>query len=745
MNEVLSLKGKFDHIANRSRPGSPKLPTGAKVSADKLQQLIDDLETMKKYWADHRDIIPGMLISAFYIKITAKSNRISGFFSKGQAPNEKVVGAKFGQDAEKKDRHIITYYVSKEDVVNSIKHASEAKKILNNQFGGEIDYKTFNAEKNINKLDFDHFDIARTMFKKIIADAWFVEKFAVDENGAKGSDYRIVTLYNTGQATKEVLKRVGINISNDQMLDDQTVRLAENDINLLNERAPYLVAMAAVDLSKYSSADFGINDSFEDMTIPAPTSEPVVGVIDTPFDQDVYFADWVDYVDCIDSNIPQEPNDSNHGTCVDSIIVDGPSLNPELDDGCGRFKVKHFGVALSSSRTSSFTLIRQIRNIIRNNQEIKVWNLSLGSETEVNKNFISAEGAALDQLQVEYNVIFVVSATNRRPDDSKTKRIGAPADSINSLVVGAVDKDNNVPSYSRKGGVLSFFIKPDISCFGGDINGYMKVVDSDGRIDERGTSFSAAWITRKLAYLIEIMGLSREVAKALIIDSAYGWGDLPKNHDYVGNGIVPTNIKDILETPSDEIRFVIQGVSDKWNTYNYNLPIPTDKDDKYPFFARATLCYFSKCSRAQGVDYTNTELDLYLGRIKDNGRIDSINENHQSDLSDIAVREEDARNNFRKWDTVKHINQTVKSSARPKKAYKNPMWGISIKSKDRLGHNNRKNIPFGIVVTLKEMNGENRIDDFIQRLNLRGWIVTKIDIQERINVYNQAEQDIEWD
>ena len=175
------------------------------------------------------------------------------------------------------------------------------------------------------------------------------------------------------------------------------------------------------------------------------------------------------------------------------------------------------------------------------------------------------------------------------------------------------------------------------------------------------------------------------------------------------------------------------------------MPIPVDKDNKYPFFARGTLCYFSKCTRAQGVDYTNTELDLYLGRINDKGRIDSINENHQSDLSDSHIREEDARSNFRKWDTVKHINQTLNPSARPKKVYKNPMWGISVKSKDRLGHNNRKNIPFGIVVTLKEMNGENRIDDFIQQLSLRGWIVSKIDIQERVNVYNQAEEEIEWE
>lgn len=46
-----------------------------------------------------------------------------------------------------------------------------------------------------------------------------------------------------------------------------------------------------------------------------------------------------------------------------------------------------------------------------------------------------------------------------------------------------------------------------------------------GAIYLSGTSFAAPWITRKLAYLIYVMGLSREVAKALIIDAAAN-GDL---------------------------------------------------------------------------------------------------------------------------------------------------------------------------------------------------------------------------
>lgn len=39
----------------------------------------------------------------------------------------------------------------------------------------------------------------------------------------------------------------------------------------------------------------------------------------------------------------------------------------------------------------------------------------------------------------------------------------------------------------------------------------------------RGTSFAAPWIARKLSYLIDVLGLTRELAKALIIDSAAGW------------------------------------------------------------------------------------------------------------------------------------------------------------------------------------------------------------------------------
>ncbi len=91
----------------------------------------------------------------------------------------------------------------------------------------------------------------------------------------------------------------------------------------------------------------------------------------------------------VSDDIPKNSNDYRHGTAVSSIIVDGAKLNPWLDDCCGRFRVRHFGVAVGAE-FSSFSIIKQIKSIIVSNLDIKVWNISLGSNQKINDNFISA-------------------------------------------------------------------------------------------------------------------------------------------------------------------------------------------------------------------------------------------------------------------------------------------------------------------------------------------------------------------
>ena len=101
--------------------------------------------------------------------------------------------------------------------------------------------------------------------------------------------------------------------------------------------------------------------------------------------------------------------------------------------------------------------MKQIRDIVRKNRDIKVWNLSLGSAMEIDANFISPEAAELDKIQYEYDVIFVVAGTNKKKN-SNVNKIGAPADSLNSLVVNAVDFSGKPASYTRRGIGIIFLL-----------------------------------------------------------------------------------------------------------------------------------------------------------------------------------------------------------------------------------------------------------------------------------------------
>jgi len=743
VNNVLELKGKrFVQESKKGNGGGAAINSKVVVSNNHVKKLQSKLQSLREFWMNEDKPFSGILISVHYNKIVAKTNRISGLF-KGDQSNYAIVGAKFNTE---KTKHIITYFLEDADIEDSIKLLENVSKVLTIYFTDGISKEVFEQKILFDRIDFKKYFLSKTLFRQIVADVSYIDDFEV-EMARKHDKESIITLFDIGVDVKYVFNKIGIDILSSRILDNRTVYLDENQMNLLYEKAPYLVAMATENLSDLSPDDF-IEEYESDITsIPNPGIEPTIGVIDTLFDKRVYFSKWVEYHDMVDDNIPKGQNDYRHGTAVSSIIVDGPKMNPWLDDGCGRFKVRHFGVA-AGAQFSSFTIIKLIKTIIEGNKDIKVWNISLGSNQEINDNFISAEAAVLDQIQYENDVIFVVAGTNKSRED--VNKIGSPADSINSMVVNAVTKSGLSTKYSRKGLALSFFAKPDVSYYGGSEEQYIQVCEPLGATFVAGTSFAAPWIARKLAYLIDVLGLNREIAKALIIDAARGWNDAPTPEEVAlyGHGIVPIKITDIIQTPEDEIRFLVTDVSEKWNTYNYHFPIPL-KADTYPYYARATMCYFPLCDRAQGVDYTNTELNLHFGRIQDDGKLNEINDDKQN-LDDIGesrsyILEGDARERFRKWDNVKYIAETVKDRRVPKKSYRNKNWGMEIKTNNRLDPEDGVGLRFGVVVTIKEMYGINRIDEFIKNCNLNGWLVNAIDIQNRIEIHEKINEEIRFD
>lgn len=752
MHNLLMLRGRFESRRNPSRPAGPEIKMHEKLYASHVFKLEEELRSVLDFFSkDNR--IGGALVTVYYDRVIAKSSRIKVLLSDNCQVGKaflSIKGVRFEQITnelgEQAEAHVFTHFVSLDTLRSTIALLSNARLYIEEEQDGCVDFDKFKKIKQSSRKTYH--TLSKNILLNVISDAIRVQKFDISKRKLKYKDNALISLYQTGTSQIDLLSRFGIKLKEENILDESTVMLNSEQLDKLNQEAPYLISMAVNDMCKLSPIDDMKMEEEDIPEIPLPTNEPTVGVIDTLFDENAYFSKWVEYHDCLKKDIPRHVEDTFHGTSVSSIIVDGPSLNPTLDDECGRFKVRHFGVALYGG-FSNFEIIRQIRQIVMNNQDIHVWNISLGSITEIDKYYISPLAFFLDQLQKELDIIFVISGTNLLPNEiGVEKLIGSPADSLNSVVVNAVKYNGDSTSYTRVGPVLSFFNKPDVAYYGGEgneENNGICVFNGFQKIYSNGTSFAAPWITRKLAFLIEKMHLKREIAKALIIDAAAGWRSLTKDEmKKKGYGIVPIKISDVLNSKDDEIKFVMFGTSDEWHTYNYGIPVP-HINGAHPYFAKATLVCFPNCERNQGVDYTMTEMDVYLGRVRyKNGKasIEPINDNIQDNDEGLGTTENSARKYFRKWDNVKHIAETLNPRSRPRIVSETKMWGLRIVNKDRRTDGTRDNLAFGVVITLKGMRGIDRYDEFKQNCLAKGFLVDTISIDNQIELYNQSEMEL---
>lgn len=747
MNPLLQVKLRFDNEGNPNKPKGRNLKVSNQTSTSKMDSLIEGLRAILRYYRSIPQIIGKVLIDVNYNDIIAKSSRIREVLKPaGKSTNDVVVGARFSDAPEGEENHIITYYVDVATVENTIRKMEITKSFIAERLEESATDHNFN--KLASKINYNGYGLSKNALRNIIVDCSVIESFSVPHiSFIPDRDTFLVTFFKTEIPLASILEKLHIDEIkyHYSFYGDDTISVTRELCDILCDRVPYLISMVSSDLSRITLNDIDREHTREHIEIPNPTTEPIIGVIDTLFDESVYFSNWVENVDYLDEvdRVRGQTAPRDHGTEVTSIIVDGPRLNPWLEDNCGRFRVRHFGVCVD--RISTARLVRKIKEIVLNNPGIHVWNLSLGTDDEVSKNFISYDAAFLDELQSQHNIIFVISGTNdNRDEQPDVLRIGSPADSLNSIIVNSVKRNGRPTSYSRKGGVLSFFNKPDVSYYGGDYDERIIAYSELGKEEVYGTSFAAPWISRKLCYLIDVMGVSRELAKALIIDAAAGWEYKQatyKQKDLIGYGIVPIDINRVLSTDDEEIKFLLQGTSESYRTTNYAIPVPKDADNRYPYIARATLCYFPECTRSQGVDYTNRELSLSFGRIKQNGYIDDINDNVQDD-NDSHVNERKSRKDFRKWENTKFISKVLTPSRRPISSYDDRLWGMVVTSKERLDTRTQRGLNFGIVITLHEIKGINRIQDFVRACKLRGWIVNELHVQNQIELYNANQEEL---
>ena len=291
MNSILQLKGQFEHHSGNPGGGKRNIPTGRYVESEHILGLINDLNSLLVYWKEHT-LIRGALVSVYYISVIAKSNRIHSLLCKGSSdPNDSIRGAKFAGEAPHL-QHVFTYYVGLDAISETITRLNTVHGILEQDYNGRITSTDIEA-LNKNQAPYKHpTRLAKTNFVNVIVDAFYVQSFSVDFAEADEDEEAIITLYRTDVKTEEIFRIIGIDFLNAKHIDENTVLLRPDEIAILKEKAPYLIAMKIRDLREVPAEESTVCDP-RIVQIPDPKQEPIIGVIDTPFFEDVYFKKWV--------------------------------------------------------------------------------------------------------------------------------------------------------------------------------------------------------------------------------------------------------------------------------------------------------------------------------------------------------------------------------------------------------------------------------------------------------------------
>ena len=317
MNNILQLKGQFQKRKAPSGFGPVNLPKGKSVSVEHVLKLKKQLQDIVLFWSKEK-IIKGALVSVHYRKVVAKSNRIQILLSEnGKHPNKSIRGSKFseGYNEENKwvQKHIFTYFLSISSIQKSVALLEKCAVVIQNFYNGNISNED---TENINSGIYNDSIMKKNPFLKTLVDCFYVEKFSIDMAPKTANEQAIVTLYKTGIDTMELLSDLGIDMINAKMIDDTTLRLEKNEIDILQDKVPYLIAMSVKDLAEIVYEIPEEEKNIEQLLIPEPKNEPIVGVIDTQFDKSVYFSEWVEYHKCISEDIDLQTGDFFHGTNV---------------------------------------------------------------------------------------------------------------------------------------------------------------------------------------------------------------------------------------------------------------------------------------------------------------------------------------------------------------------------------------------------------------------------------------------
>ncbi|MDZ4810872.1 MAG: S8 family peptidase [Bacteroidota bacterium] len=366
----------------------------------------------------------------------------------------------------------------------------------------------------------------------------------------------------------------------------------------------------------------------------AGVNYPIVGVLDSGIADIPHLSPWLHGTNI--TYYQDEDVNKQHGTFVAGVLIYGDELEGEEYTGFEGCKLFEAIVIPNKDKQKIYEseLIEQIRDAISRNDNIKIWNLSLGTDREADLYEFSDFAKALDEIQEQHDVLICKSAgnCNNFKINAPKSRIAKSADTVRGLVVGSVGHDRNPSSFSRLGPGPSHLIKPDVVHIGGAAslnarNGVeivpVKSFSPGGSIVKQiGTSFSTPRISAIAAGLDSLLNekFNPILLKALIIHSArypeemrLGMAD---KINAAGFGL-PSNIKDILFNEPNEITLVLQDTLEKGNFIDIlDFPFPQsmiDDDGYYYGEVTVTLVTAPILDVSQGAEYCQSNISVMFG------------------------------------------------------------------------------------------------------------------------------------
>lgn len=396
------------------------------------------------------------------------------------------------------------------------------------------------------------------------------------------------------------IKELGIDNQISKLYSYKTMEVYSlkcNDINKIKQLSNYQGIKSIDMFQKYSMSNPKIKKLEKmDYSFPKPIEGreyPIVGLIDSGISENN--KEILPWIYKKEELIPKEYQNNSHATFIGGVMLFGEKLNFDIADVREpNFKILDV-VAIPNADeeygpTDEMTedvFLEGLENIMKKySDKVKVWNLSLGTNTEVG-DVISDFAIELDRIQDEYQVQIFIAAGNfeeairKWPTDILyNDRITTPADSVRGITVGsiALDKgavDINEPSpFSRIGPGANYINKPDVVDYGGNINEDGSIsgcgivsFDTEGNyIEGVGTSYSTPFVTIKYQNIIDTINNenSLELSKALLIHSCVNpitKGQEIGNEEakYFGFGIPEKDLDEVLKCDNSKVTIIIQG------------------------------------------------------------------------------------------------------------------------------------------------------------------------------------------